>query len=76
MEAKVQETFTELLTTVLGKDIGVEVNVEGEEITVKLPAENMGRLIGKSGRNIKAIREMVYLYNKFHDTKFHLEILE
>ena len=54
-----------------------EADVEGRTvITVKVDAADMGRVIGKDGRIIKSIREIVRAYSAKNHAKVSVDIEE
>ncbi len=67
----------EIIQKIFGDDLEFELTQDGNRINLKmLEEEQIGLVIGKGGRNIKALRELVYLFNKLHDTHFILELEE
>ena len=54
-----------------------ETDVDGRTvITVKVDSADMGRVIGKDGRIIKSIREIVRAYSAKNHTKVSVDIEE
>ena len=54
-----------------------ETEVDGRTvITVKVDSADMGRVIGKDGRIIKSIREIVRAYSAKNHTKVSVDIEE
>lgn len=54
-----------------------EADVDGRiVITVKVDSKDMGRVIGKDGRIIKSIREIVRAYSAKNHTKVSVDIEE
>ena len=54
-----------------------ETEVDGKNvITVKVDTKDMGRIIGKDGRIIKSIREIVRAYSAKNHAKVSVEIEE
>lgn len=45
-------------------------------IAVKVAESDMGKLIGREGRTVKAIRSMLYAASQKHGKRFMLEIIE
>lgn len=66
----------EIITKIFGEDLEFELTQDGNRIDLEVNEEQIGLVIGKNGRNIKALRELVYLFNKLHDTHFILELEE
>lgn len=70
------DKLTQILHLVLSDDVDFELKAEGEDLVMEVNPERMALVIGKEGRNAKAFRELVYLYNKIHNTNYRLEIVE
>jgi predicted RNA-binding protein YlqC (UPF0109 family) len=71
-----QEKLKNIIGMLYSAEFGIELEVSGEAITMSVPQAHIAMVIGKEGRNAKAIRELVFLYNKLHHTDFKLEIVE
>lgn len=58
----------------------VEISETSEEkttsIRVRVAESDMGRLIGRQGRTVKAIRSLLFFAGQKHKRRFNLEILE
>lgn len=69
--------FQNVLKLVYG-DIAVENLIEKEEfaLEIQLPEEQVPLFIGRGGRNIKAVRELLYLYNKLHQSNYTFTLIE
>ena len=50
-----------------GKNVRIEVRVADSD---------MGRLIGREGRTVKAIRSMLFVAGQKHGKRFHLDLVE
>ena len=50
-----------------GKNVRLEVRVD--------PAD-MGRVIGREGRTVKAIRSILFVAGQKHGRRFHLDLVE
>ncbi len=48
----------------------------GEVFTVTIPSEMRGKIIGKGGRNIKAIRDVVSILARRQQTRIFLKIAD
>lgn len=76
--------YKELITYIINclvdsKDEVVVTERQEEEttiITIKVASTDMGRIIGKEGRIIKSIRELVRAYSAKEKTKVQVEIDE
>ena len=45
-------------------------------ISVQVAESDMGKLIGREGRTIKAIRSLLYAASQKHNKRFVLEVIE
>ena len=45
-------------------------------ITVQVAQSDMGKLIGREGRTVKALRSIVYAASQKHGKRFVLEVVE
>lgn len=69
--------FKSLLETIFGEELEAKVEIDAEDIIhVEVAADKISYIIGRHGRNIKAVREIVYLYNKLHNTNYALRLVE
>ena len=53
--------------------------VEGEKmcvIEVKASKEDLGKIIGRRGKNVEAIRTLLRTLSKKHDKKYTLEVID
>lgn len=58
-------------------EITEEVNAEGENVlNVKLPESERGIVIGKAGKNIQSIRNIVSIIAKRENKKVRIKILD
>lgn len=56
--------------------ISVEVELTGDSIVLRTDEESKSLVIGKKGRNINSLRELVKVYNKLYATNYTLELEE
>lgn len=68
--------FQKIINRVYGEDLDIRISVEGNEIMLESAPENLALIIGRSGRNINSLREIVKLFNKLHNTAYSLRIVE
>jgi predicted RNA-binding protein YlqC (UPF0109 family) len=75
-----KEAVENLVGKLVGDSEAVEVstNTEGKTtiIDVRVAEDDMGRLIGRRGRTIRAIRSLLYYSGQKQHQKFVLNILE
>jgi predicted RNA-binding protein YlqC (UPF0109 family) len=58
-------------------DISEDVNEEGENVlNVKIPESDRGIVIGKAGKNIQSIRNIVSIIAKRENKKVRIKILD
>lgn len=68
-----------LITSIVDvPEVKVSVQEEGElqEFTVSVPKEHMGLVIGKEGKTIKAIRNIVRILAIVEKKRFELNLVE
>ena len=56
--------------------VEVALAEDGETVTVKVAKSDMGRIIGKEGRIVKAIRTIVKAVSVRNEVKYSVAILE
>lgn len=69
-----------IVKSLVGSPDMVEVYENGDgrnfRIEVRVAPDDMGRLIGRDGRTIKAIRSILFFAGQKHGKRFHLDLLE
>jgi len=75
-----KEAVTRIMRALVGEPDAVEVTEIEDGRTVRLEvrvAENdMGRIIGREGRTVKAIRSILFAAGQKHGKRFHLDLVE
>ena len=75
-----KEAVEKIVGALVDDKEAVEVSEEkGERVTVlkvRVAAGDMGRIIGREGRTIKAIRSLLFAAGQKHGTRFVLDIVE
>jgi len=75
-----KEAVEKIVTALVDDKESVEVFEEsGERATViklRVAAGDMGRIIGREGRTIKAIRSLLFAAGQKHGKRFVLDIVE
>jgi predicted RNA-binding protein YlqC (UPF0109 family) len=75
-----KEAVEKIVTALADEKDSVEVSEVGEgntvTIEVRVAEKDMGRLIGKQGRTVKAIRSLLFFAGQKHKKRFNLQILE
>ena len=58
--------------------ISIEEEMNGEEVVLKvsIPEEERGRVIGKNGTNIKAIRNIIGIIARRENKKVYIKIID
>jgi predicted RNA-binding protein YlqC (UPF0109 family) len=58
--------------------VEVTENVDGKtvRIEVRVADSDMGRIIGREGRTVKAIRSILFFAGQKHGRRFHLDLVE
>ena len=75
-----KEAVEKIVTALVDDKEAVEVSEEsGERATViklRVAANDVGRIIGREGRTIKAIRSLLFAAGQKHGKRFVLDIVE
>ena len=75
-----KEAVEKIVTALVDDKESVEVSEEtGERATViklRVAPTDMGRIIGREGRTIKAIRSLLFAAGQKHGKRFVLDIVE
>ena len=75
-----KEAVEKIVTALVDDKEAVEVSEETSEratvIRLRVAAGDMGRIIGREGRTIKAIRSLLFAAGQKHGKRFVLDIVE
>jgi uncharacterized protein len=75
-----KEAVEKIVKALVGEPDAVEVseNADGKSVRIELRvADNdMGRIIGREGRTVKAIRSLLYAAGQKHGKRFMLDLIE
>ncbi len=75
-----KEAVEKIVSALVDDKEAVEVSEEaGERATViklRVAASDMGRIIGREGRTVKAIRSLLFAAGQKHGKRFVLDIVE
>jgi predicted RNA-binding protein YlqC (UPF0109 family) len=77
-----KEAVEKLVKALVGNAEAVEVSEKSGEsasttvISVKVGEGDMGRIIGREGRTIKAIRSLLFAASQKHRRRFILDVIE
>lgn len=75
-----KEAVEKIVTELVDEKDSVEVSesAQGSSVTleVRVAESDMGRLIGKGGRTVKAIRSLLFFAGQKQKKRFNLQIIE
>lgn len=75
-----KEAVEKIIRSLVGEPDAVEVVeiVDGKNvrIEVRVAETDMGRIIGREGRTVKAIRSILFAAGQKHGKRFHLDLVE
>ncbi len=69
-----------MITALVGDPDQVEVSESSDgknvRVEVRVAEHDMGRIIGREGRTIKAVRSILFVAGQKHGKRFQLDLLE
>jgi uncharacterized protein len=75
-----KEAVDRMITALVGEPDAVEVTevTDGKNvrIEVRVGETDMGRVIGREGRTVKAIRSILFVAGQKHNKRFQLDLVE
>ncbi|HXG86601.1 MAG TPA: KH domain-containing protein [Pyrinomonadaceae bacterium] len=75
-----KESVEKIVRKLVGEPDAVEVSEESTDratvVKVRVAAEDMGRIIGREGRTIKAIRCLLFYAGQKQGKRFVLDVVE
>ena len=75
-----KEAVERIVRSLVGDPDAVEVNeiADGKKvrIEVRVAEGDMGRIIGREGRTVKAIRSILFVAGQRHNRRFQLDLVE
>ena len=76
-----KEAVEKIVKSLVGNPDAVEISENSDggktvKFGVRLAPDDYGRLIGREGRTIKAIRSILYFGGMKHGKRFHLDLIE
>ncbi len=75
-----KEAIEKIVNALVAEKESVEISEESGDratvIKVRVAASDMGRIIGREGRTIKAIRSLLFAAGQKHGKRFVLDIVE
>lgn len=75
-----KEAVERIIKTLVGEPDAVEVSESGDgknvRIAVRVAESDMGRIIGREGRTVKAIRSILFIAGQKQNKRFQLDLIE
>ncbi len=75
-----KDAVEKIVKSLVGEPDAVEVieNTDGKNvrIEVRVAESDMGRVIGREGRTVKAIRSVLFIAGQKHGKRFQLDLVE
>jgi predicted RNA-binding protein YlqC (UPF0109 family) len=75
-----KEAVEKIIKSLAGEPDFVQVDEIGDgkniRIEVRVAESDMGRIIGREGRTVKAIRSILFAAGHKHGRRFHLDLVE
>jgi len=75
-----KDAVQKIVTSLAGEPDAVDVQEFDEgrtvRVEVRVGASDMGRVIGREGRTVKAIRSILFAAGQKHGKRYHLELIE
>lgn len=75
-----KEAVERMITALVGDPDQVEVSESSDgknvRVEVRVAEHDMGRIIGREGRTIKAVRSILFVAGQKHGKRFQLDLLE
>lgn len=75
-----KEAVEKIVKGLVGEPDAVEISEESDgkivRLAVRVADGDMGRLIGREGRTIKAIRSILFFAGQKHGKRYHLDLVE
>lgn len=75
-----KDAVEKIVTSLVGEPDAVEVTEvqdgKTSRIEVRVGDADMGRVIGREGRTVKAIRSILFIAGQKHNRRFHLDLVE
>jgi predicted RNA-binding protein YlqC (UPF0109 family) len=75
-----KEAVETIVKALVGEPDAVEVSehADGKNVRIELRVaeSDMGRIIGREGRTVKAIRSLLYVAGQKHGKRFMLDLVE
>jgi uncharacterized protein len=76
MKNAVERIINSLVSEQEAVEIDEIVDGKNVRIEVRVAESDMGRIIGREGRTVKAIRSLLFVAGHKHGKRFHLDLVE
>ncbi|HLM61111.1 MAG TPA: KH domain-containing protein [Pyrinomonadaceae bacterium] len=76
MKEAVEKIVSALVDDKEAVEVSEETNERATVIKLRVAANDMGRIIGREGRTVKAIRSLLFIAGQKHGKRFVLDIVE
>lgn len=76
MKEAVEKIIKALVENADAVDVRENVSDRSTVIEVRVAGSDMGRIIGREGRTIKAVRSILYAASQKHGRRFVLDVVE
>jgi predicted RNA-binding protein YlqC (UPF0109 family) len=76
MKEAVEKIVSALVDDKEAVEVSEETNERATVIKLRVAASDMGRIIGREGRTVKAIRSLLFIAGQKHGKRFVLDIVE
>ncbi|MFW5702657.1 MAG: KH domain-containing protein [Candidatus Dojkabacteria bacterium] len=71
-----KEDFDKVLKDFYGEEVNISYDIDENTIKFRAEEEERAMLIGRNGRNINSVRELVRTYNRIHSSDYQVEVVE
>ena len=75
-----KEAVERIIKSLVGEPDAVEVSESGDgknvRVAVRVAESDMGRIIGREGRTVKAIRSILFIAGQKQNKRFQLDLVE
>ena len=75
-----KEAVERIIRSLVGEPDAVDVNENSDgknvRIEVRVAPHDMGRIIGREGRTVKAIRSILFIAGQKHGRRYQLDLIE
>ncbi len=76
MKEAIEKIITALVSDKESVEVSETANDRSSVIKVRVAADDMGKIIGREGRTVKAIRSLLFHAGQKHGKRFVLDIVE